>query len=136
MRWMRALMVVMLAFSFLGLLLSFAIQNAYESKAERIQLVTIDRAHTDPLGPPTTDVGDPVRLMITDTHALLKNKTPLGLPMADRDYIRDHPGSALTLEQVLKVPNMARLGCLTAIILSIAGLILLSRVVKPEEFEV
>ena len=70
-------------------------------------------------------------MIVTDSGAILKNKTAMGLSMIDRDYVRSHPGSALTVEQILNVPKVARLGCLTAMILGVAGLLLLSRALQP-----
>ena len=128
---MRALMVFMLASSFLGFLATFLIQSAYEAKSTRVQLVSVDTVHPSRFGPTTKDVGDPLPMIVTDSGAILKNKTAMGLSMIDRDYVRSHPGSALTVEQILNVPKVARLGCLTAMILGVAGLLLLSRALQP-----
>ena len=88
-------------------------------------------SHPSRFGPTTKDVGDPLPMIVTDSGAILKNKTAMGLSMIDRDYVRSHPGSALTVEQILNVPKVARLGCLTAMILGVAGLLLLSRALQP-----
>ncbi len=128
MRFMRGVLWVLLCSAILGVICSFVLEASYNAKAQMVQVVRINHNAHNPFGPETLDQGQPAMLILEDQHAFLKNKTPLGYPMVDEEYVRQHGDAVLQLKTVESVTGMARAGCLLSGIIAILGLAVLKRV--------
>lgn len=128
---MRAVLWVMLGGAFIGFASTFAMESSFESRAQTVQVVRIDKTHHNPFGPVTIDVGDPIKVILDDQAAFLKNKTGTGLPMVDEDYIKRHGDAALQLKTMQSVVGLARVGCVLSLIAAGAGLVLITRFQVP-----
>jgi hypothetical protein len=135
MRLMRAVLWFLLCGAFLGFATTFALESSYRARAQKVQIVRIDKTKRSPLGPETVEVGEPVIVILDDPSAFLKNKTAIGLPMVDADYLESHSGAALQIDTVESVIGLARLGSFLAFLAAILGLFLMSRIqtVLPPE---
>ena len=115
-------------------MLTFVVQSSFEARAEKVQLVHLDR--NSPIGPIPTDVGPPKKLLLSNASVLLKNKTAMGLPTMDMDFFRGHPNAAFDIEPMESVIDLARIGCGLAIAVAGLGSVLLPRLksgIPPSE---
>ena len=131
MKFMRGALWVMLCGAFLGFALTFAMESSYESRAQKVQVVRIDKTQHNPFGPVTIDVGDPIMVILDDPAAFLKNTTGTGLKMVDEDYIKQHGDAALQLKSMESVIGLARVGCVLSLIAAGVGLVLVRRFIPP-----
>lgn len=136
MKFMRAVLWVMLIGAFVGFGTTFAVESAYTARAQKVQLVRIDKTKNSRFGPIPIDIGNPTVLILDDESAFLKNKTGTGLPMVDADILKAHGDEPLQLSAIQSIIGLARLGGLFSFIVAAVGLILLARiqgfVVPPE----
>jgi hypothetical protein len=128
MKFMRAVLWVMLFGAFLGFMFSFAMETSFSSRAQKVQVVRIDKTKHSPFGPVTIDVGDPAMLIVDDPKAFLKNKTATGLRMLDEEYVKQHGDGALQLNAMTSIIVLARAGCVLSILAAGAGLFLIRRI--------
>lgn len=131
MRAMRAVLVMLLVIALFGLAGSFVIESGYTARSQKVQIVRIDHTAKNPFGPVTIDVGDPVDMILDDQGAFLKNKTPLGLPMVDADYLKQHEGAIVRIEHIQSLAALARFGCAASALIAVLGLGLLKRLQFP-----
>ncbi|MDR3691167.1 MAG: hypothetical protein P4L46_17430 [Fimbriimonas sp.] len=124
---MQTVLWLMLFGALLGLVVTFVVEAGYSARAEKIQIVRIDHRAKSLFGPVTIDEGDPVKMIVGDPKALLKNKTALGYPMVDSEYLQAHPGAAIHAETVQSPIQFARIGCLLSALISIIGMAMLKR---------
>jgi len=133
---MRAVLITLCAAAILGLIGTFAVESSYDSRAQKVQLVRIDRAQHSLFGPVTVEQGEPTSMIVADPTVFLKNKTAIGLPMIDADYLAKHQGAAMQLGPLETVVGMARIGCALSAVVAGGGLILLGRLnsiaISPE----
>lgn len=127
-RWQRAALGAVSGFALLGLATTFIVQSSFESRAVKIQLVRIDATQVSRFGPVTQEVGQPKNLILSSADVLLKNKTSLGIPTMDVDYLRRHPGAGLDIEPVESAIQIARIGCLFASLVAGLGALLWSKI--------
>lgn len=131
MKFMRAMLWVMLCGAAIGFAFTFAMESSFEGRAQKVQIVRIDKTRHSRFGPVTIDVGNPEMLIVDDPSAFLKNKTATGLPMVNADTIKAHGGDALQLQAMLSVIGLARIGCALSLLAVTTGLVLLNRILCP-----
>ncbi len=119
-RWQRVTLGGVSGLALIGLAITFIVQSSFESRAVKVQLVRIDPTQHSLFGPVTQDVGQPRLLVLAGPDVLLKNKTALGFPTMDVDYLKKHPGAGLDIEPVESAIQIARIGCILAA--AVAGL--------------
>ena len=121
-------MWILLVLAALGFTLTFFVEASYAARAQKVQIVRIDKSAHNLLGPVTFDVGEPQDLIVGDSSAFLKNKTAVGYPMLDEDYLKLSGNSTIPLRTIEAVAGFARFGCILSAILAGTGLAILSRV--------
>ena len=124
---MQGVLWLFLVASILGFFGSIVLDRSYEAKAQKVQIVRIDRSSKNPLGPETIDDGPPILMIAENDQAFMKNKTPLGLPMIDRDSLQKNGSSLIQLDSIQRVTALARIGCLLTFGSMIFGLIMVKR---------
>ena len=124
---MRGALWVLMIVAFSGLSGTFVVEASYASRAQKVQVVRIDKTQHSAFGPVAVDVGDPVLLLVDDSSIFLKNKTATGLPMLDAEYVKQHGDSALQLKTIDSIISLARLGCIFSTLVAGIGLFLLKR---------
>lgn len=127
-KWMRTVLWAVCFLASVGFFLTLVIEQGFSSRVVKVQVVKIDATQHNPLGPITTDEGEPRLLIIADQQALMKGTTPTGLPKVDVDYLHKHPTAATTLPPILGLVGLARLGCLVAAAATLIGAFCLPRV--------
>ena len=127
-KWMRATLIIVCILALGGFLLTLIVEQGFQSRATKVQIVRIDPTQHNPLGPVTAEVGEPTLLIVADSNAIMKGTTPSGLPKVDVEYLRLHPSAATTLPPILRQIGIARIGCLIAIVATLFGAIWLPRI--------
>jgi len=128
---MRGALWFMLCGAILGFAMTLVLEASYKARAQKVQPVRIDRTKKSIFGPVTSEVGEPVMMILDDPAVFLKNKTATGLPQVDVDALQSHGGEGLQMKTIQSAVGLARIGCLLSCALAAAGLVLLNRIGSP-----
>ena len=116
-----------------GFLFTFFLEASFEARAQTVQFIRANPQGLKKGAEGYTELGPPQRVVLDQPGALLPGYGPNGSRLADVDHLRAKAISPLHLESVRLMAWYARVGCLIAALMSLAGIVALNRLQRLDK---